>query len=624
VRDDVSSIQSDRISKQNRLRFAALLVAVWWSGTLLAAGPSLTVLPEYLRPDPFGGIVQPDRTARAAPLKQIVLASARAGYSSFHLVINLPKPSQYRLALSPFPAAAKIESTVYREWFHFMPASGHYFPDALIPIKLPYAADLPDAENRISKQTAQAFWVDLWVSPEAAPGDDYNASAILQSGGHTLSIPIRIKVLSVQVPDQDAVLIDHNTYGTSWLADQYPQLRNRIGADFFTSPEFFHLIHSYHRLFYENRGIMHQLGYGHGGKVGPEFAPRLEGWGKNKHIGDWTLFDRHYGPLLDGSAFAKTHREARPIPFAYLPINPEWPASFQAWGEPGYQREFVNVVSEMERHFREKGWTRTRFELFFNQKKRYKGFPWDGDEARFPADYAYAREYARMFKLAIPADSPVKFVFRADVSWTMERQWRDLAGVINFWVCGGGMFSWYPAAPQILTQRGDIVWTYGGTPPVTEPSSHITLDVLRPWIQNTGGFVRWLATAPGPDPWFHFEGGGETLVYPGDRFGIPEPIPSIRLKLERNAVQDLTLLNDLIRKNDSLQLRTGAVKAFNETKPDDWWTARPALANGNPLDWSNADIEDNTPVPPKFGKLLDSAAWARVRAYIFQIARGNE
>jgi hypothetical protein len=608
--------------KQKCRRFALSFLAMGCV-SLFAATPSLTVLPEYLRPDPFGGIVQPDRIVGAVPLKEIILESARAGYASFQLLVNLPAPGPYRLSLSPFPDAAKIELMVYREWFHFLPASSQYFPDALVPVQLPYAAGIPDAGNKIPKQTVQAFWVDLWVPSSAAPGD-YRASVALQSGGYTASIPIRIKVLSVRVPDQDAIVVDHNTYGTSWLAAQYPQLVRRVGPGFFNSPEFFHLIHSYHRLFYENRGILHQLGYGHAGKVGPEFAPRLEGWGRNKHIADWTLFDKHYGPLLDGSAFAETHRGAKPIPFAYLPINPEWPASFEAWGEPGYQQEFVNVVSEMERHFREKGWTGTRFELFFNHKKRYKGFPWDGDEARFPADYAYLREYARLFKLAIPADSPVKFVFRADVSWSMQRQWRDLAGVINFWVCGGGMFNWYPTAPQMLKQRGDIVWTYGGTPPVTEPSSHIALDVLRPWIQNTGGFVRWLTTDPGPDPWFKFAGGGETLVYPGDRFGIPEPIPSIRLKLERNAVQDITLLNDLARGRDLRQLQAGAVKAFNETKPNDWWSARPLLADGDPLDWSNADIEDNTRVPPKFGKLLDSAAWARVRAYIFQIARRNE
>jgi hypothetical protein len=240
--------------------------------------------------------------------------------------------------------------------------------------------------------------------------------------------------------------IDHNSYGTSWFADQYPALAKRHGADFFSSDSFFELIHSYHRIFYENRGVFHQLGYGHAGKVGPEFAPRLEGTGRTKYVADWSLYDRHYGPLFDGSAFANTSRGAKPIPFVYLPINPEWPASFLWWGEPGYEREFVNVVSEMERHFREKGWTATRFEMFFNHKKRYKGFPWDGDEVRFVRDYAYFKEYARFLKEAVPADSPVKFVFRADVSWTMERQFKELAGIINFWVCGGGEFGWYDYA----------------------------------------------------------------------------------------------------------------------------------------------------------------------------------
>ena len=82
----------------------------------------------------------------------------------------------------------------------------------------------------------------------------------------------------------------------------------------------------------------------------------------------------------------------------------------------------------MERHFREKGWTDTRFELFFNHKKRYMGFPWDGDEVRFPADNRYFLEYGRLLKKALPPDTPVKFVFRADVSWDMEQQFKDLGG----------------------------------------------------------------------------------------------------------------------------------------------------------------------------------------------------
>ncbi len=304
----------------------------------------------------------------------------------------------------------------------------------------------------------------------------------------------------------------------------------------------------------------------------------------------------------------------------YLPINPEWPASFLAWGEPGYEREFVNVVSEMEQHFREKGWTSTRFEMFFNHKKRYKGFPWDGDETRFVRDYSYFKEYARLLREAVPADSPVKFVFRADVSWTMERQFKDLAGIINFWVCGGTELGWFDGAAKELKDRGDIVWIYGGSPVVTEPISHVTIDVLRPWLWDIDGFVRWQTTQAGKDPWFQFEGGGEAMVYPGDRFGFEGPIPSIRLKVQRNAVQDLTLLNTFRSARSIESLHSGAARRFNDTSPADWRSPRPALADKNPEDVTNADYEDATPKNPKFTE-LDAAAWQRVHAYVFELAR---
>ena len=84
------------------------------------------------------------------------------------------------------------------------------------------------------------------------------------------------------------------------------------------------------------------------------------------------------------------------------------------------------------------------------------------------------------------------------------------------------------------------------------------------------GYVRWLTTAPGKDPWFQFEGGGEALVYPGDRFGVEGPIASIRLKIERNAVQDVTLLNGMRDRHPIATLRAEAARRFNNTKVDDW------------------------------------------------------
>jgi len=604
-----------------RLRCTVALVFLALSS--LHAAPTLRALPEHLRSDAFGEIIGADRLAESTATSDLQLVTPRGAYASCHLVVGLRTGGAYTLTLNPIARGSGIETSLYREWLHYLPATNEYIPDALIPIKSPYQSRLPSPDNRIPAQTAQGFWLDIWVSTDTPPGN-YTLTARLVSSGETVPLSIGLMVLKVEVPEEDAVVMDHNTYGTSWLADQYPHLAKKLGRRFFDSAEYFHLLHAYHRIFYEHRGIFHQLGYGHAGKVSPEFAPKLEGRGKDRHIVDWALYDRHYAPLLDGSAFRNMHRSARPIPYVYLPINPEWPASFENWGEPGYEREFVNVISAMEQHFREKGWVNTRFEMFFNHKKRYKGFSWDGDEARFPGDYGYFREYARLLHQAVPPNSPVQFVFRADVSWTMERQWHELAGVVNFWVCGGGMFSWYPDHLKELKERGDTVWTYGGTPAVTEPSSHISLEVLRAWIEGSQGFVRWLTTSPGLDPWFHFEGGTETLIYPGDRFSLAEPIPSIRLKLERNTLQDLAILNELTsRGTEAASLKAAAVQLFNGTTLQDWRFPRPALANTDPLEWSNADIDDAAQYSAKFGKELDAAAWSRVRTYIYEKASGE-
>jgi len=584
------------------------------------AAADLTAFPEHLRPDPFGAIVEADRNAAASATHAVELEAARGAYVSFHLTASVPEGGVYRVLVKPFPQSSRIEADVYREWFHRLAASGGYYPDALVPVRTPYSSRMPEPDNLVPQQTAQAFWVDVWVPAMTAPGV-YETSAVLEAAGKTASVPIRLTVLRAMVPEEDVVAIDHNSYGSSWLAVDYPTMRQRAGAGFYSSDDYFRLIQAYYRIFYEHRGVFHNLGYGHAGKVAPEYAPRLEGSGKAKHIADWNLYDRHFGPLLDGSAFASTRRGARPIPYVYLPINPEWPASMLAWGEPGYEREFVNVVSGMEKHFREKGWTSTRFELFFNHKKRYKGFPWDGDEVRFARDYAYFTEYARLMRLAVPEDTPVKFRFRADVSWTMERQFKELAGVINFWVCGGGMFGWYLDQSPELKARGDTVWIYGGTPPMTSPASDVTVEVLRTWVWGVDGFVRWQTTAAGGDPWFKSDGGGETFLYSGDRFGIAGPVASLRLKLERNAVQDLTLLDTFKRSKGTGTLRAEAARRFNGTLAEDWHAPRPKLADTNPEDWNNADIGDAIPNNPKFGRGLDAAAWQRVHEYVLGLAR---
>ena len=272
---------------------------------LRAAAGELKAYPEFLRPDPFGQIVKPDRdlaSARASQLERrgaVSYKAARGGYASFHLVVEMAQGQDYELDIRFSRGKIPLQAEVYREWFHFMESEKSYYPDALIPVQLPYRSRLPEPDNRIPGQTAQAFWVDIWIPPGAAT-DIHSGLAVLKAGGKRMTLAVKLEVLAAVIPDEDVVAMDHNSYGVSWLPSEYPRTAART-SDFYSSDDLFRLIHSYHRIFQEHRGIYHQLGYGHAGKVGPEFAPVLEGTGSRKHIANWDAFDRHYGPLLDGS-----------------------------------------------------------------------------------------------------------------------------------------------------------------------------------------------------------------------------------------------------------------------------------------------------------------------------------
>jgi hypothetical protein len=169
------------------------------------AGIELLATPEYLRPDPFGGIVAPDKSGsdKVAPDKigsdkiapgdigaggfsgTLHLEGARGGYVSFHLIVKMSQPGPYTLSLNFDRDRGKLQADLFREWFHFTDSDKQYYPDALIPITLPYHSRLAEPDNRIAAQTAQAFWVDLWIPADAEP-ITYAAQAVLeaQRGSH--------------------------------------------------------------------------------------------------------------------------------------------------------------------------------------------------------------------------------------------------------------------------------------------------------------------------------------------------------------------------------------------------------------------------------------------------------
>jgi len=585
---------------------------------MTAGGFRLSAAHEWVAHDPFGRVKPADAAAQpegaAGAPGEVQLRAARNGYASFRVLVT--GAGEYRLAAS---ARCGLEVDLFKAWYHRMhQAEGQpaaWWPDALVPVHGGAAFRLPDPENRIEGQTAQEFWVDVFIPPEAKPGRAAGRLRLTAGGGAT-ELPFSVEILEAGLPDEPCVQMDNNSYGSKWLVGLYPEAFARAASGPRWQARTIELLQHHYRLIHEHRATFHNLGAGHSGGFDPIYGPRLAGRGRELRLEGWELFDRHYGPLLDGSAFRRRlpgspppRRPAAPVWGVYTPINPDWPASYLWWGEPGYGVEFTRGVGQFDAHLRANGWTGSRLEFFFNHKKRYRWFEWDGDEVKYAKDDAYHLEMGRLLKQAT-AGSPVKWVYRMDASWQMKNQFDRLAGSTNFWVCGG-FLRWYPEEVRRVLGRGDIVWWYGGTPSIAAATSSILQNLFQTWARGLGGFCAWLTTSPGQDPWFDCEGGTTAVMYPGERFGIAGPIPSVRLKVQRNGIQDVDLVDRAARAAGRLEEVRGSLA---QGVPLRLWEPPPRAAlELPPEDWDSINLSaehepGREPLPEP-----DPSWWARFR-----------
>jgi hypothetical protein len=158
---------------------------------------------------------------------------------------------------------------------------------------------------------------------------------------------------------------------------------------------------------------------------------------------------------------------------------------------------------------------------------------------------------------------------------------------------------------------------------VFDPSSHIAQTPYSMWMRDFTGNVNWLAVSPGPDPWFANTGAREAMVYPGERFGINGPIPCIRLKVQRNATQDLNLL-------DQAAKVLGKARVVNELTaavPVGLWEDPPeGVKRLPPHEWTSAAFVRSMEPNLEQRKTLDPLWWEQVREFArtraAEVARG--
>ena len=541
---------------------------------------------EWLAHDPFGRMKPGDSGAATPSIcdehGDVHLVTPKNGYVSFRALVS--GDGEYAIAVVN---QSDLEVDVFRAWYHGI-ARGDgkvgYAPDALVPVGGSGDFRLPDDDNEIPGQTAQEFWIDVFASDDIDLGR-HEFTIELSSGGTTQQLRVTIEVSPACIPGMSSIMVDHNSYGSLWLDAYYPSILGDGLSESQHTNEIIGLLHNYYRLVREHRGVFHNLGTSHSGSVNSLYAPGKQGRGRDLEITDWQTYDTHFGPLFDGSAFetaapggARSRRPAFPLETVYTPFTPSWPASYEKWGEEGYAVELSRGLKQFDRHLQDNGWINTNLEFFFNHKKRYRWYAWDGDEVKESKDHVYHDEMMRIFEGAT-ANSAAPWVYRFDASWQAGPQMRRYAGRKNFWVTGG-MHRWYRAQVEEALDRNEIVWWYGGLPPIQAPSTAIQGSIYETWARNLQGFCLWLVSKPDADPWYRCEGNATGSLYPGEKFGIKGPIPSIRLKIQRNAVQDLDLLAGIIKE-------------------------RPGVA---------ADIQNAIPIepwrePPKAARILDPGAW---------------
>jgi Domain of unknown function (DUF4091) len=501
----------------------------------LATGPlpslgaaRVVVLDELDKVDVATGRMIPTQTAGyltanhlwTAADRRIRLSAARNEFVAFQILLSGAVGRVRPTLAFNGPNASKVSV----EFGRYVPvrAKTGPLPDPIVP--------LGGTEDVADDAVRQSLHVELYVAHDAPPGP-YEATLTLHAGGASLDLPVSLTVWNFTLPDHLSFIPEMNCYGLP--ANE----------------------RDYYRLAHRHRTVINRVPYGQSGEIADGCAPRWTG-----ATFDWTGYDRRFGPLLDGSAFADLPREGVPLEIFYLPMHENWPAHIEPnyngnpWADraftTAYRAAFVEASRQFTRHADAKGWNDTLLMCFLNNKYDFKmrgwsrgSSPWLLDEpASFP-DFWALRYFGAAFhegvKAARAGSTPpatAKLVFRCDVS-RPEWQRDALDGLLDYNVVGGAFRPYHRIVMDRKAAQGQVVLEYSSANPIEESNIHAVGWSLDAWSLGADGVLPWQTIGTGAS-WR--EADPLSLFYPGNRGR--EPVPSVRLKAYRRGQQDVEYL----------------------------------------------------------------------------------
>lgn len=497
-------------------------------------GLKVAVLDMLDKVEARGGRLVPDHPAGykggnhlwSGASRLVRLQAARNETSAF--VLNLEGQSAAVTVQLVFPPAAGVRTALYR--LDCVETGAGMMPDAAVPLAGSFS--LPPADD---PQAADAANISLLCElhvPHGAAAGPRQGTLTVAAGGETLTLAVALTVWDFSLPDKLSFVPEMNAYGT---ANPTANL-------------------GYYRLAHEHRACLNRLYYTWRCEVHEQAAPRVEG-----DSYDWSLFDRDFAPLLDGSAFVDLPRRSEPVDLFYLPINENWPLPLKPhyrpsyWADEAFDAAYSDGLrragAEFARHFNARGWTNTVFQFYLNNKlffKKGRPFdsipaPWIFDEPVNLQDFWALRWYGMLFKQGIARHpGPARLWVRGDISRT-EFSRDVLRGVLDIEVMGGASAQKARMKRDEQCLSGPACHTeYGTANDPRDANLQPVLWSLLAWSRGSRGVLPW-QTIASAQAWDKGEATGLFYPAPGG------PVASIRLKAFTRGQQDieyLTLLAD--------------------------------------------------------------------------------
>jgi glycosyl hydrolase family 123 len=461
--------------------------------------------------------------------------------------------------------------------------------DACLPLGEPYesAFSLPTKDNMGDDQRWQSVWVDLDVPGKAKPGTYRGQITITAKElDSPATVEVELEVLPLRLPDEITWPAELNGYGgapASFTGTQNAGTERVLQAEL-----------RLHQLIHRHRVTLNVLPYNQSGMAHPGYAPTLKGSGKDTRVDSWKEWEHRYAPYLTGKAFTRSMgyhglRQGVPITHIYLTIHENWPiplkahysdwkavskrAEFAEWAKTSrpleeafsgeFKEGFSSVVRQMFEHFKKKGYTRTSFQVYLNNKYYYKtdffgmrgstrgSSFWLLDEPIDYDDYDANRFFLQLVKDGYEqaGAQKIKIDYRTDVSQPeMSRGLWD--GLCNLWNSSGLIEFASTAMFRMRKLPGENYWRYGGETAISGKMINYQQNFFTVWAIGASGILPCWNVFGGGD-WFR--PGNLSIIYSGRDYArtgksYEGAFAGVRLKAVRRAQQDVEYLNLLAAK----------------------------------------------------------------------------